>query len=81
MNKFAFFELFQICTAPIVIPSQWAHWRTPGWPLLPLRGNSPSGNLKENQQLQEIATSAAPPRNDNWLGDWFDKLEFITVQA
>ena len=32
-----------------VIASQCAHWRTPGWPLLPLRGNSPSGNLPNFQ--------------------------------
>ena len=62
--KFRFSEQFQIRIAPTVIPSQWLHWR---------------GNLKENQQLQEIATSAAPPRNDNWLvGEQVDKSKYNT---
>ena len=38
------------------------------------------GNLKENWQLQEIATSAAPPRNDNWMGGTqSDKPEFYNL--
>ena len=52
-----------------VIASQRARWRTPGWPLLPRWGNSPSGNPPVEGYLfhctavnaaslyQEIATS------------------------
>ena len=35
-----------------VIASQCAHWRTPGWLLLPLRGNSPSGNPVDRSMHQ-----------------------------
>ena len=40
-NRLCFFS---DCQKSGVIPSQCAHWRTPGWPLLPLWGNSPPGN-------------------------------------
>ena len=48
--------------------------RTPGWPLLPLRGNSPSGNLLVLRTNLQHSTRRLPrpdgARNDMVVGGW-----------